>query len=858
MIIKFFSTGTGKGKGPVEYCIKEIVPQYDPETRRRIPGQFQHRDPAPEIFSGNPARTQSLIDSIERKNRYTSGVIAFGLEDNPSSKQQSELMAEFERVAFAGMEREQYDILWVKHSHASGVELHFIVPKVELTSGKALNIAPPGWKKTFDPLRDYWNHKEGWARPDDPARARLVQVEHHIAKSDAARLRAGLSQGDNPKALITDYLSARIEAGMIENRAGIVAALQEAGLELNRAGKDYLSVRTKAQPQAKPIRLKGAIYADSFQHSELVREAQKQDSARPSTARSHDQERIRSASEQLESAIQRRAEYHSRTYEGGSRTANDDAQKADRRAESIVSNELREPQSTNQEARSVEPVDMAQADGHKHECLSGYLRRQLGANAVVCEEHLLADRKEPGIKARDHSATEKLESVRAEDLGGRVQRGQERPLFSASDRNRGPEWLDIWQTRSSETWQSMKGNYDRIRETFSGWVTEIGKTIRRGYEAFGGAERAVVSTCTDYVRANEVLNQNAGELECKTRRVVRGLNMQREGELERFKNEINLVEYAQKSQGYEVERKESSRSSVVMRRGEDKIVIATNHDGHGVYFSLRNERDQGTIIDFIQSRQRLNLGQVRKELRPWIKGNSLSKDLGLERMVEHLMDRGISKPEPTSKESQEVQLEWVKMQRVDGGRHDYLEKVRKIKKATLADSRFIDKVRVDTKGNAVFAHYDEKGALTGYELKNKKFTGFSRNGRKALWYTNNLSSASKVVLVESAIDAMSHAQIEKNGAETAYISTGGTMSGYQCELMEGELKKATNRAASIIIATDRDEAGQKLASRLYDLVPYEGRVQRQEPSIGKDWNEQVQQRSRERERALEMDYGMSL
>ncbi len=44
--------------------------------------------------------------------------------------------------------------------------LHILVPRFELTSGKSLNIAPPGHQKYFDALRDYFNIKKNWARPD--------------------------------------------------------------------------------------------------------------------------------------------------------------------------------------------------------------------------------------------------------------------------------------------------------------------------------------------------------------------------------------------------------------------------------------------------------------------------------------------------------------------------------------------------------------------------------------------------------------------------------------------------------------------------------------------------------------------
>jgi hypothetical protein len=36
-------------------------------------------------------------------------------------------------------------ILWVRHSHAGHHELHFVIPRVELSSGKASNSCPSGW-----------------------------------------------------------------------------------------------------------------------------------------------------------------------------------------------------------------------------------------------------------------------------------------------------------------------------------------------------------------------------------------------------------------------------------------------------------------------------------------------------------------------------------------------------------------------------------------------------------------------------------------------------------------------------------------------------------------------------------------
>ena len=61
----------------------------------------------------------------------------------------------------------------------------------------------------------------------------------------------------------------------------------------------------------------------------------------------------------------------------------------------------------------------------------------------------------------------------------------------------------------------------------------------------------------------------------------------------------------------------AGRASCVTRTAT-RSIIKRGSDGHYVYFSVREDNDNGSIIDFVQNRQRLSLGAVRKELRPWI------------------------------------------------------------------------------------------------------------------------------------------------------------------------------------------------------------------------------------------------
>jgi hypothetical protein len=94
-------------------------------------------------------------------------------------------------------------------------------------------------------------------------------------------------------------------------------------------------------------------------------------------------------------------------------------------------------------------------------------------------------------------------------------------------------------------------------------------------------------------------------------------------ELERFKRDVNLPELAA-SHGYLLateKRPGTTAASVSMRHPmtDDKIVIRRDRDGHWTYVSVRDDRDNGTVIDFVQRRHARSLGAVRQQLRAWLK-----------------------------------------------------------------------------------------------------------------------------------------------------------------------------------------------------------------------------------------------
>ncbi len=265
MIISFFATGTGGGAAPVDYLTAREVLAYD-ENRNLIrddTGQPQTkiRDPLPEVLHGNPDQTRDLINASPNKWSYTAGVISFADSDDPSPDAQQEAIELFEALAFAGLDRDQYDCLWVRHSHEGNVELHFCTPRLELSTGKALNIAPPRHENAFSSLRDLMNKTHGWADPLEPDRAREVSVT--IEAPTRAQGREALH----------DWILDQISVGTITDRASMIDALADAGFDIPRASKNYITAQDPDTGER--WRLKGEIFHDDWQAEPPRRETER-------------------------------------------------------------------------------------------------------------------------------------------------------------------------------------------------------------------------------------------------------------------------------------------------------------------------------------------------------------------------------------------------------------------------------------------------------------------------------------------------------------------------------------------------------------------------------------------------------
>lgn len=88
--------------------------------------------------------TESIIQSLTRKHKYTAGVISFREGEMITEEQQLTLINDFERTFAPFREEDRVNFLWVRHFDKGRLELNFLVPMTDLKTKKAFNISPPG------------------------------------------------------------------------------------------------------------------------------------------------------------------------------------------------------------------------------------------------------------------------------------------------------------------------------------------------------------------------------------------------------------------------------------------------------------------------------------------------------------------------------------------------------------------------------------------------------------------------------------------------------------------------------------------------------------------------------------------
>ena len=310
-----------------------------------------------------------------------------------------------------------------------------------------------------------------------------------------------------------------------------------------------------------------------------------------------------------------------------------------------------------------------------------------------------------------------------------------------------------------------------------------------------------------------------------------------DAELEQMRAEVNCAALLERfPPPWQLDKAESTGKCWKYRRGAGEILLVT-HEGRGWWDP--GSTAKGDIFKLVQFLDpALNLGQVRKVLRPFI---GLSPSFP-------------SSPRRTTKDGPAVPFRELWRRRPEPRPGSlcwrYLTEERALPAHIVRSAVAAGTLREGLNGSAWFAHHNHYGLLRGIEMRGPRYRGFSPGGDKALFRLqvdsdHNRPEVARVFVAEAPIDAMSLAAIENLRTGTLYVGTAGGMGPETIVALELQLRELAKQSDAVVVAaTDADKAGAGYAARLSEMAQTAGvRFERLLPAGGlKDWNEVLKQR----------------
>lgn len=145
----------------------------------------------------------------------------------------------------------------------------------------------------------------------------------------------------------------------------------------------------------------------------------------------------------------------------------------------------------------------------------------------------------------------------------------------------------------------------------------------------------------------------------------------------------------------------------------------------------------------------------------------------------------------------------------------------------------------DDRANAVFLAVDASGRARGAELRgtsSSAFHGHAKGSSRALpWGFDTSENPKRLVFCESAIDAMSYAQLH-GSTDCRVVSTGGAKPGCPVAVLPSI---QSGRWVEVVIAYDNDKTGHAMAAKLQEELGGGTTPVTRSCPVHKDWNEDL-------------------
>ena len=424
MIVDFFRHGSGLSKGCLDYLL----------------GEDRERENA-EVLTGDVELTAQLIDSSPFAKKYTSGCLSF-YEHDLSDQDKQQIMQNFEACLFPSLNSDSYQILWIQHQDKinentgqTRLELNFVIPNVELSTGKRLQpfYAPVDIDRV-DLFKKITNTEYQLHNPDDPNNQQLLINKKNLPK-----------EVNDFKEQLHQRIYQAVVDGKVTDRNELVQWLESNDVKVTRQTQKSISIENPYEDAKRPIRLNGEIYEQGFRATGEYRQEVQQ---RIAEYRGTTGERYRANVQDYQRQLEHKSEYHRQRYPTVGRddlTADSEQLRADREAiravpslatvqiEPFKANERantdsREPSTEQTDRKEIEPFE------YGTDFSSSYLRYSHYCARIYGQEQVQRDKDLQYYDRREASESRSVEQIRGQhDINDMQKNQQQSPTTMRTD-----------------------------------------------------------------------------------------------------------------------------------------------------------------------------------------------------------------------------------------------------------------------------------------------------------------------------------------------------------------------------------------------------------------------------------------
>lgn len=340
MLVKIFGRGKGAGQGVIGYLL----------GKNYINDNSQIRQGAT-LLQGDAYLTNELINATPYAQRYTAGALSFTESpDEITDDQKRQIMQAFENTIFAGLDGEQFNILWVEHTDKINpetgkprLELNFVIPNMEMNTGKRLQpYYHSADVKRVNAFQNLINHSYGLTdphdlnrqRPTNPYASRNLPKTTDLIERDTPKFHEFKNHTDAKQSINNSVLE-QVEQGNLKNQDDIIKYLPSLNLEIKRITEQSITV--SVENIKKNIRLDSNIFKKGWleQNNDLSKEKLETPTAT----------RIQQSFEVWQNEMEKKYFYHVERFKPNEKTPlQADLDRELKQMQSITANATAEPQ----------------------------------------------------------------------------------------------------------------------------------------------------------------------------------------------------------------------------------------------------------------------------------------------------------------------------------------------------------------------------------------------------------------------------------------------------------------------------------------------------------------------------------